>query len=951
MNQEKSDSDAQLTPLKIEGPIPSTVAGIESIKESYSETMSPHRRIFKWFARRPTATTRLAILSSLLPSDVTDDELLKLMCVGPKEQIDGSLTDYVLKKESTKSEREGSIEDHFGYSYAHKRIPSDDELSSLHETLRETWGGDLPTVIDPTAGGGTIPFESSRYGLPTISNELNPVAWVLNKVILQYARTEGSLESEVQKWSKRINAEVREELSEYFPSRNGVEPNYYFRTYSIECPSCGSRFPLSDQWWFNKDDRGSGGYAVQPIYKNDELTYKVVEIDDSTDFDPSVGTVDGGDAECPHCGVVTERDGLVSKFQSGEFEFEVCAIKFVDKINGTKYHSPTEEDFDAIDAAEKRVNNDLQLSTLLQEDRYIGYYDRAGPYGITKWRDLYTPRQLLAHTAYLNAFDNVKPDIRQEYADETAEAILVLLTLIGTRQINHNSRLTPIRANRGFVDNMLGNNNFSFQWHFGESNMLSGGKSYESWTTNVLDFYEKVVGYYPSISKEQKDLVSINQGDAGNLPVEDDSVQAVVIDPPYGDNIIYSEISDAFYVWQRQYLNDVFPDKFSSTETNKEDEAVENPGLGEEVLEGTTPRQRYEDRMRSIFSEAYRILEPGGVITIYFTDKEIGAWDSLTMSIMDSGFTITATHTISSETPSRIGVQGQSSADSSLLLTCRKPANPQSETRQPTLWSDIRERTRNAARAKATELLDSNLNLTKTDVIIGAFGPTLRVFTEEYPVVDKHDDPVRPKQALEEARTAVTEVLIDRELEDSLDDVDELTTWYILSWLVYETEDIPYDEARQLGLGVGVRIDEIKQETKIWGKSRDKLLLKGHDYRVRDITALEAGEKRRKRAYPVDPRNESFDNHIDAVHAALNVLNTKGGDFAWNWLQQRDLQNAPWFQRTVKSLIQVLPQDHPDYELLINLASGDTGELLDINTEFLSRDRDNGQTRTTLQDF
>jgi adenine-specific DNA methylase len=498
---------------------------------------------------------------------------------------------------------------------------------------------------------------------------------------------------------------------------------------------------------------------------------------------------------------------------------------------------------------------------------------------------------------------------------------------------------------------MLGNNNFSFQWHFGESNMLSGGKSYESWTTNVLDFYEKVVGYYPSISKEQKDLVSINQGDAGNLPVEDDSVQAVVIDPPYGDNIIYSEISDAFYVWQRQYLNDVFPDKFSSTETNKEDEAVENPGLGEEVLENTTPRQHYEDRMRSIFSEAYRVLEPGGVITIYFTDKEIGAWDSLTMSIMDSGFTITATHTISSETPSRIGVQGQSSADSSLLLTCRKPAHSKSESRQPTLWSDIRERTRNAARKKATELLDSNLNLTKTDVIIGAFGPTLRVFTEEYPVVDKHDDPVRPKQALEEARTAVTEILIDRELEDSLDDVDELTKWYILSWLVYETEDIPYDEARQLGLGVGVRIDEIKQETKIWGKSRDKLLLKGHDYRVRDITALEAGEKRRKRAYPVDPRNESFDNHIDAVHAALNVLNTKGGDFAWNWLQQRDLQNAPWFQRTVKSLIQVLPQDHPDYELLINLASGDTGKLLDINTEFLSRDRDNEENRTTLQDF
>jgi hypothetical protein len=248
-------------------------------------------------------------------------------------------------------------------------------------------------------------------------------------------------------------------------------------------------------------------------------------------------------------------------------------------------------------------------------------------------------------------------------------------------------------------------------------------------------------------------------------------------------------------------------------------------------------------------------------------------------------------------------------------------------------------------------LLDSNLNLTKTDVIIGAFGPTLRVFTEEYPVVDMHDNPVRPKQALEEARTAVTEVLIERELEDSLDDVDDLSRWYILSWLVYESESIPYDEARQLGLGVGVLIDDIKQSTKIWGKSGETLVLKGQDYRVRDYDALEAGEKRRKRAYPVDPREDSFSNHIDAVHAALNVLNMKGGDFTWNWLQDRDLQNSAWFKKTVKSLIQVLPSDHPDYNLLVNLLSGETGELLDIDIGSL-RDKSSEETgKTTLQDF
>lgn len=941
MTQENPEQ-SELEQLKIEGPLPSTAVGIESIKESYSDSMSPHRRIFKWFARRPTTTTRLAILSSILPPDVSNDELLRLMCVGPKSEID-DIENFVIRKDATKDSRDSTVEEHFGYEYPHSRTPSEQDLEKFHDKLREHWDGNLPTVVDPTAGGGTIPFESARYGLPTVSNELNPVAWVLNKVILDYARTIGSLESEVRKWGTKIDQKVADDISEYFPTRNGIKADYYFRTYSIECPSCGDRYPLSDRWWFDKNK----DIAVRPIYDDETLRYDCVTASDYPEFDPSNGPVSGGDAECPHCGVVTERNELVELFNDGSYDFEVCAIKYTKKINGTQYHEPTEADFEAIEKADEKVENDLHLSTLLREDRYIGFYDRAGPYGVTQWRDLFTSRQLLAHASYLDAYQEVKQEIRENYEDRVSEAILVLLTLIGSRQINHNSRLTPIRAQYGFVNDMLGNNNFSFQWHFGESNMLAGGKSYQSWTDNVMEYYERVVDYY--LDNVRNNDVSIYQEDGGDLPLSNDSVQAVVIDPPYGDNIIYSEVSDAFYVWQRKYLDDVFPDKFSHSETNKQDEAVENPAL--DKSDDSSARQRYEDRMRSIFSEAFRVLEPGGVITIYFTDKEIGAWDSLTMSIMDAGFTITATHTISSESPSRIGVQGQSSADSSLLLTCRKPQNPEEVSEQPTLWSDIRNRTRRAAQEKATELLDANLNLTKTDVIIGAFGPTLRVFTEAYPVVDMHDNPVRPKQALEEARAAVTEVLIERELEDSLDDVDALTRWYILSWLVYESESIPYDEARQLGLGVGVQIDEIKQSTKIWGKSGETLVLKGQDYRVRDYDALEAGEKRRKRAYPVDPREESFSNHIDAVHAALNVLNIKGGDFTWNWLQDRDLHNATWFKKTIKSLIQVVPSDQADYDLMVNLMSGETGELLDIDIGVIEDSSYQDTSKTTLQDF
>lgn len=940
----------ELNPLKIETPLPTTAVGIENMKESYRDSMSPHRKIYKWFARRPTAATRLAILASILPEEVSNDELMRLMCIGPKG-VEKDIEDYVISREITKDDRDGSIEDHFGYDYPHSQIPSEKQVSDFHRRLKEEWNGELPVVLDPTAGGGTIPLEATRYGLPTISNELNPVAWIINKVILDYARDIGSLEAEVERWTDVIRSKVSEEISELYPKRNGVEPNYYFRTYSIDCPSCGKRFPLSNRWWFNKKKNA----AVRPIYDDGQLTFKIVNTESisESEFDPNEGTVHRGDAECPHCSTVTEREDIATLLSNEEFEFEVCGVKYAQEINGSKYHSPTEEDYDAVRHAEEQVENDLQLSVLLNEDRYIGRQDRAAPYGITKWRDLFSPRQLIAHASFLDAFDEVKPDIRGEYREKEAEAILVILSLIGSRQVNHNSRLVPIHARFGYPDNMLGNRNFAFQWHFGEGNPLAGGKTYQTWTKNVLKNYEEVVQFHVSADNEEE--IKVLQGDGADLPLEENSIQSVVIDPPYGDNVMYSELSDALYVWLRKYLGDVFPNQFSSVETDKRKEAVENSEMATVKSGESRPeaaRREYEEKMAGIFQECYRVLEPGGVITIYFTDKEINAWDSLTMSIIDSGFTITATHTITSESPERIGMRGRSSADTTLLLTCRKPVQgDRNDLGVPTLWSDIREQTRQSAKEKADEILNSDLNLTKTDTIISAFGPTLRVFTENYPVVDMHDEKIRPKEALEEARTAVTEVLIDHELDENLDDVDSLTRWYILSWLVYERESIPYDEGRQLGLGVGVEIDDIKQSTKIWGKSGDSLVLKAQDYRVRDFTILEAGKKRRKRAYPVDPREESFEYSIDTVHAALNVLETKGGEFTWNWLKDRDLQNNSSFRKTVESLIQVLPENYDDRKLLINLASGQTGELLDIDSESLTKTKDSEESKTTLQDF
>ncbi len=944
-------ADSEMKSLKVENPLPVTAVGIESVKEGKPQTMSSHRRLYPWFAMRPTAATRLAILSSVLPKDISTNRLLKWIGIGPRVDIKDTES-YVIKKRQTEGDRDGSVEDHYGYEYCHRNVPSEPKLSELQDVVKSHWDGDFPTVLDPTAGGGTIPLESARYGFPTVSNELNPVAWLINKVILDYAPSVGVLSEELDKWTSKVEEQATEQLEEYFPEKKGVEPNHYFRTYSTECPSCGGRLPLTNQWWFNR----KRGKAVQPVYSSDhtKLDFECVDVPDDvpkTEFNPDIGTVDDGDATCPHCNVVTEREDITEIFQNGEFEYEVCAIRYTSKIGGESYHAIPEQEKEALSRAEEVVENNLDYATLLQQDRYIGRQDRAKPYGLTQWRDFFAPRQLLTHATYLGVVNNLKPQIREQHDEKTAEALLVLLSMSATRLLDRNTRLQPLNLDGGSPANLLGNNNFAFKWSFVETNPLAGTYSYEEEARKLKTHYQNVARQTAHVDESN---VQVEQGDASEMPFEPESVDAVVMDPPYGSNVMYAEMSDVLYVWLREYLSDVLPEKFTSEETDKYSEAVENTAIVEESddkSKETVAREKYESKMGSILSKSYDLLSRGGVITIYFTDRDTETWDALTMSLIKAGFVVTATHTITSEVPKRVAMQERASADSTLLLTCRKPLSDSDDKTLPTLWSDIRKKTREAARSKALELLNSELNLTKTDIIISAFGPTLRVFTEAYPVVDKHDEIVRPNRALEEARTAVVEIILERELDESLEGVDNLTRWYIACWLVHERENVPYDDANQLGHGVGVDINDVKTPTKIWGKSKDTLILKSQSYRVRDYPALEAGEKRRKRAYPINPQDNSFDHAIDAVHAALNVIDTKGSDFAWNWLNERKLQEDDDFKQTLRSLLQVLPEGHQDFETSVNLVSGETGELLDIDVSLVSESEDSDNQRTTLEDF
>jgi adenine-specific DNA methylase len=921
-----------LKPMAIEGSVPVKAVGIENLKESNPQHMPPHRYLHPWFARRPTPVARLAVLSSILPKGVSSDQLLNYIQIGPSN-TDNLVEDYVLNKKRTESERDGTLGEHYGYPRPFTRSPSSEQIEEIHQLLKEHWGGELPNVLDPTAGGGVIPYESIRYNIPTAANELNTVPTVILKILLEHAPKVGSLKQEVNYWGDQIVKDARDELRPYFPpSKSGRVPLAYSCTYRIDCDSCGGAIPLTPKWWIAK----RADMAIYPEYTDDRdiKSYRAVnmsEDDVPSGFDPSQGPVSRSGAECPHCEVVIESDRTRELIKEEKFEYELLGVKYSQRSGGNAYRGANKQDQQALRSAQERIDADPEIFEFLSVEIPDGQKTSEPiSYGMTQWRDLFTPRQLLSQYEYLQAYNHHSQKIREKYEENKADAILTLLALAGSKVPDHNSRLTSWYTPAGHPGQLFRSNHFSPQKLFSENNISEKIVGFTNVLDRIVEEYENIVNQMDHVYETSR----LDHGDAADLDLEDDSISAVVVDPPYYDNIMYAELADFFYVIQKEYIGDLYPEFFQQKLTDKENEAVANPSkfdgiAGDRESKTKLAKKDYEEKMGDIFREMSRVVEPGGVMTVMFTHKDSDAWDTLTMSLINSGFVITSTHPVTSEVPHRVGMQNSASADSTILLTGRKPNSvSDTENELPSLWSDVKSKTRKAAKESARELIESGLHLTKTDIIISAFGPTLRVFADAYPVVDNEDNSVPPRRALEEAREAVTQVLVDEYIEgNGISNLDDVTKWYVLCWLVHESQTFAYDDGRQLGLGIGVDIDDIKRNTKTWRKSRGDIYLRGHSDRVQDV---EKKPENRSSRTPVNPDDLSFNLELNKIHAAMHIYDARGESSCCDWLRERSFDSDTSFKVTLKTLLQVLPSEHKDWELARDLAVGRTRDVLGL---------------------
>ena len=701
----------------IERWLPIAEIGEESIRERRSMTaLPPTYYLHVWWARRPLVASRAAVLASLLPADADRDRFLHML---------GIHGDPVAARNAVDRARRMGVRvaNPYDYSRAFSYSPDTDDASWLKDEMGSRFSPEI-NILDPTAGGGSIPFETTRLRLASVANDLNPVASLIMKATVEWPwalsiKVQEEFEFLAGQWRKRI-----EELEAFFV-QSGL-PDRIDLTYlwarTVTCPYCDGLVPLSPNWRL-----APGGTGVRltphlgggPGSEGRVCTFEVVD----SAAEQSPGTVSRGAGDCPwpDCGRIIAGDAIKEQAQAGQMGEQLYAVVYKERVEvRTKtgrirekwvrgYRAPRPEDDNG---AEVRARLDEKLPEweafdIVPSERFpeTSNDDRPIQYGMPLWRDLFSPRQLLCHGTSVEVFrEMLDADRAAGRLDEARKAAYGYLALSLDKLRDYNARMTRWHSRREVLAGTFDRHDFSFKWSYAEMAPLVVGLGYDwAFKQTAKCIGELVALVRPDAPTADGDLIdrANRTGDEDPTPAPppititckpgdsldhlgDASIDVVVMDPPYYDNVMYAELSDFFYVWLKRTAGHVFPELFRRQLTDKENEAVANPAKfrgekGARALAG----QDYRERMAAIFAECRRVLKPDGIMTLMFTHKATGAWDALTKGLIESGFVITASWPINTEAEGSLHIKDKAAANSTIFLVCRPRAAGRSGSAAP----------------------------------------------------------------------------------------------------------------------------------------------------------------------------------------------------------------------------------------------------------------------------
>jgi len=935
----------------IEDWLPIQELGIESRREAapIPGQFPKLKTLHVWWARRPLAASAGAILASVLPAwsgalanDFND----------PRTKTEDAYHEWVLhlcgvwgdpieaKRKADRSKEEGlrTSANPYSYKQAFKNCPSPNYLRLLHRILEQTWN-EIPKVADPTAGGGTIPYEAARYGFTVAANDLNSVAAAILRAGIETTAHYGlDLLPHLEKWGAELSRRCTNRLAPYFPSGRDEPVATYLFARTVICPRYGKPTPLSPNWWMSKDKGTECAVRVATHRNEVELSLPEFEIlhgRDAIDSNPDVGTVSGGNGISIWDGLPIDGDYIKSEAKAqrmGSVLYAVSVRRQVESRGRAKsirgFRPPTNTDLDAIGAAEMETSrllaSWLATDVIPNEEVPLGNDRRPQQYGMARWIDMFSPRQLLVHATFADEFQKILPAIAADLG-EMAPAVASLLALMQGKALNWNALMSSWDASRNKTRSVFERHDLAFKWTFAE---FEGARELIPWClSQVVDAYKEISFLYKpgsssytmaggaiispgSLSELEHDVpgaVTVSRGSAATLDIASATQTLVCIDPPYYDNVMYGELSDFFGVWEQHTIGKVWPDLMPGGLADTTNEAVTNVARFESF--GKRKRELanadYQAKMQGIFAECHRILRTDGVLTVMFTHKKAEAWDTLGMALMEAGFEIVASWPVNTESEQSLHQAKKNSAASTIMLVCRK--RPNRPVDHQVFFEDLIPDIKAAARDAITRFEASGIG--GVDLLLSTYGPVLSVISSVWPVFSSEADSdgnarlLRPEEALNVAREELVQArrraLVGRQVT-----FDPVTDFWLIAWEMFQAEEFPYDEARRLALAVGGQDPEGLSAIGILAKKSGTVVLQT------------PAERRRRILRPVQDSHLEDRPFIDVLHAVLVTAELDGLPAAKALMDRLELTTDQRFLALAQGAVNALPRSKKKGELI-----------------------------------
>ncbi|MBM6871307.1 DUF1156 domain-containing protein [Pseudoflavonifractor phocaeensis] len=744
----------------IEVALPLEAINAESAREKSIRHGHPST-LHLWWARRPLAAARAVIWSSLVDDPSEHPEQFPT----EEEQNKERQRLFAILEELVKWENS-----------------NDPEIleAAKAEILRST-GNNPPPLLDPFAGGGAIPLEAQRLGLEAHAHDLNPVAVMINKAMIEIppkfagqapvnpdarARLDAAdgwtgakgLAEDVRYYGEWMKQQAFKKIGHLYPKvkvpaalgcgEATVIAWIWARTVKCPNPACGCEMPLVRSFVLSKK-KGKEAW-IEPIFENGKTRYSVHH-----EGKPAIeGTVNRRGAVCACCGTPVEFPYIREQGKAGEIGNHLCAI-VAEGNNSRVYLSADSEQILAAQVSKPEEYPDAVMP-------YNPRDFKTPNYGMTYFSDLFTNRQLTALTTFSELVSEAQ---KQAEADAIAaglpndhialseggpgaraygEAVGVYLAFVIDKMTDYHSSICSWHNSGEKMRNTFGRQAIPMVWDYAEANpFCTSSGSYK----NMLDWVYNCIENLPATN-----LGVVKQFDAQS----DCGLRNIMVstDPPYYDNIGYADLSDFFYVWMRQALKQTYPNLFRTMLVPKTEELVATPYRFDGSVEKA--RDFFEDGMLHTCQQIYQYAREDVPVTIYYaykqSDTDTGenetktastGWETMLSAVIQAGFAITGTWPMRTEMAVRSIASGTNALASSIVLVCRKrPEDAPMVTRRSFIAELKRE-----LRPALQKLQRSNI--APVDLAQSAIGPGMGVYSKYSKVLESDGTPMTVRSALQ----------------------------------------------------------------------------------------------------------------------------------------------------------------------------------------------------------